>query len=341
MKIRGIARLRRWTRQHQSKVVVLLYHRVFDALSDPQLLCVSPRHFAEHLQYLSAHYPILSLRELLLALRSRRLPKRAVTLTFDDGYADNLCNAKPLLGRYNAPATIFVTTARMSQEREFWWDELERLLLLTRLLPSRFRIRIGDGMHEWHIGKWARLSEEEISECRTWNVECRETPTPRHQMYLDLHTLLRGVGQMERERVLAILRAKIESDRRPSCRTLLPHEISKLADDELVEIGSHTVNHLVLSMQTLEVQQHELRESRRQLEAVLGRPVTSISYPYGGQADVGQAMELVQDAGYEVACANLPAPVSRESDPLFLPRFLVRDWSSTEFAQHVRQFFNS
>ena len=50
-------------------------------------------------------------------------------VTFDDGYADNLWNAKPLLERYDVPAAVFVTTGYAGQDREFWWDELETLLL--------------------------------------------------------------------------------------------------------------------------------------------------------------------------------------------------------------------
>jgi peptidoglycan/xylan/chitin deacetylase (PgdA/CDA1 family) len=35
--------------------------------------------------------------------------RKPVIIAFADGYADNLLNAKPLLERYEVPATVFVT----------------------------------------------------------------------------------------------------------------------------------------------------------------------------------------------------------------------------------------
>ena len=49
-------------------------------------------------------------------------------VTFDDGYADNLYEALPVLQRFDIPATVFVSTDAVVQAREFWWDELERLV---------------------------------------------------------------------------------------------------------------------------------------------------------------------------------------------------------------------
>ena len=60
------------------------------------------------------------------------LPDDAVAVTFDDGYVDNLCEAKPRLEAEGVPATIFVATGALGQRTEYWWDELARLILLRR-----------------------------------------------------------------------------------------------------------------------------------------------------------------------------------------------------------------
>ena len=85
--------------------LILLYHRVGEPELDPQLLSVSRRNFEEHLQVLGKFHTA-SLNSLLSSARTRR---SWVAVTFDDGYADNLWNAKPLLEKYAVPATVFVS----------------------------------------------------------------------------------------------------------------------------------------------------------------------------------------------------------------------------------------
>lgn len=103
--------------------LVLLYHRVADLPSDPWSLAVTPRRFAEHLEVLCAMARPVPLR----TAAEGRAPRRAVAVTFDDGYADNLYAAKPLLEFWGVPATVFVTTGGLDDGRELWWDELERV----------------------------------------------------------------------------------------------------------------------------------------------------------------------------------------------------------------------
>ncbi|MDE3052180.1 MAG: polysaccharide deacetylase family protein, partial [Nitrospirota bacterium] len=76
--------------------------------SDPQLLCVTPEHFKEHVEILRNNACPMALGEMVRALRDNTLPRRAVAVTFDDGYADNLLNGKPSLERYEVPATVYV-----------------------------------------------------------------------------------------------------------------------------------------------------------------------------------------------------------------------------------------
>ena len=161
MRIRGLGRLRVVAGKIQNRLspgtLILLYHRVADLPLDPLLLSVTPAHFEEHLQVLSRITKPLSLRALVRSLRSNEVTPHGAVITFDDGAADNLHNAKPLLERYNIPATVFVATEYSKGEREFWWDELERLLLVPhepgeklyqqlseslRLLPSAQRFDI-------------------------------------------------------------------------------------------------------------------------------------------------------------------------------------------------------
>src|SRR4051794_20071252 len=121
------ARAGRWLLERRGAIAILLYHRVTALDSDPQQLAVTPEHFDEHLRVLREICTPVELADVPRMLRARRLPKRPVAVTFDDGYRDNLHEAKPLLERHGVPATVFVASGYVGSGREFWWDELERL----------------------------------------------------------------------------------------------------------------------------------------------------------------------------------------------------------------------
>jgi peptidoglycan/xylan/chitin deacetylase (PgdA/CDA1 family) len=146
MRLRGLGKVRRtaqWVRNRFVRgALILLYHRVSALPSDPQLLCVTPAHFAEHLEILRTQAQPISLQQLVQASRDGGLPERAVALIFDEGYFDNLENARPLSERYDIPATLFVTTGHLGHAREFRWDELDRLVLQPGVLPPTLRLHV-------------------------------------------------------------------------------------------------------------------------------------------------------------------------------------------------------
>ena len=104
--------------------MILLYHRIAESDADPWSLCVRPNHFAEHLEVL--HGRITPLTD-MGGNGSSAPPGARFALTFDDGYADMLHTALPLLERHEAPATVFVATGGVDDGRPFWWDEIVAL----------------------------------------------------------------------------------------------------------------------------------------------------------------------------------------------------------------------
>ena len=139
MRVRGFKTLKKSTRWLKSRFVkgtlILGYHRVAEVSRDPYELCVTPRHFAAQLEVLRQQAKPMHLTDIVEALQKGDLPKRSVVLTFDDGYADMLYQARPLLEHYQIPATFFITTGYLGDE--FWWDELERLLSSAPILPDQ------------------------------------------------------------------------------------------------------------------------------------------------------------------------------------------------------------
>ena len=88
---------------------------------------MTPAHFDEHVTAIRERFHPLSLEELVAGLDGAGFPRRAVVITFDDGYRDNLLTARPILERHGVPATVFVITGYTGTNRSFWWDDLERI----------------------------------------------------------------------------------------------------------------------------------------------------------------------------------------------------------------------
>jgi peptidoglycan/xylan/chitin deacetylase (PgdA/CDA1 family) len=321
--------------------LILLYHRIAELRSDPQLLTVTPHHFSQHLEVLRDYGTPVSLRDMREAARDGQLPRRAIAVTFDDGYADNVECGNPLLARYGIPATFFVTTSYLGQEREFWWDDLERLLLLPGRLPDALRLRIGPAVHEWRLGESAVYGVEEYGRHSWWNVEIAHDPSPRHTVYRALCGLLRDLPGEERDAVLDELAcmAGVTPAGRPTHRALSHDGLARLARCTM-DVGAHSRTHTALSAIPVATQRSEITGSKVRLQEITGREATSFSYPFGGRADYSSAtVALVREAGFTLACSNVGGLVGPRSDCLQLPRVIVRNWDADTFAGRLRECF--
>lgn len=289
--------------------LILLYHRVTSLARDPQLLTVSPGRFDEHLQVLREQFNPVSFSRLVADLRAGTVEDRSVAITFDDGYADNAFAAGPALERAGIPATVFVATGTIGTRREFFWDELDRIVL--------------DGTSPG------------------WNVLDAHCPTPQHQAYRELCARLQKATVCERARLLDDHRsaASVEGEGRITHRTMTHDELRGLAKIPGIEVGAHTVDHPRLASETLAEQASQIMGSRAQLEEWLDVPVRTFSYPFGTHdAYTPDTIRLVREAGFECACANFPRRVGQGTDPFRLPRFVVRDWPADEFRRQLERW---
>src|SRR3984957_15922104 len=105
---------------------ILIYHRVPNADFDPWNLAVTPGAFNRH----PPRFPsktVLPLREFARPHIENSLPRNAVAITFDDGYACNELVAAPMLASFGFPATFFIVSDAIARTEEFWWDQLEQI----------------------------------------------------------------------------------------------------------------------------------------------------------------------------------------------------------------------
>ena len=318
-----------------SGAVILRYHRIADVAADPYGLCVSPERFSEQLALIRRNAVPMQLRELVRLIEDETpVPKNAVVVTFDDGYADNLHVAKPLLERFEVPATVYITTAYTDHHREFWSDELEQIFLAPPRLPRVLNLEQKGLEIHTDLGAAEEDSQKESGCYQSWTFKDAHHPTARHKAFRTVHDSMKRLRHEERLAVLNSLgewaghRPVLRDNHRP----LSSEELVHLAEGGLVEVGAHTHTHQVLSSLPATLQRQEISECKVYLEKLLGCPVKSFAYPYGHPNDFTQeTVELLREEGFHSACSTVSGRVGHGVDLFRLPRMYVGDWDEERF----------
>ena len=327
----GAAKIQRYL---ERRVLILLYHRVADADLDPWALAVSPDNFAEHLQVLRRHGRVMGLGDLAAALVEGKLPRRAIVVTFDDGYADNLINAKPLLEEFDVPATVFVASGYIGEDREFWWDELEKLFLRPGNLPRTLNLTANNKKARWELGETAEYELNSHRRNLGWRAWEQEDPSTRHTVYRSVWQMMLGMPENERNNLRAELLdwAAATQSARPTHRAMSAAEIRDLVQGGLIEAGCHTTTHPMLSALGENAQREEIYGAKARLEEIVDRPVSRFAYPYGRPSDyTGYTVTLVREAGFDCACSTTRGMVGTRSDQFQLPRMQIENMNGDAF----------
>jgi peptidoglycan/xylan/chitin deacetylase (PgdA/CDA1 family) len=296
-----------------------MYHRISDEFIEPNWLAVSPSQFTRQLEFIQQNYRPMHLTELVDALQQRSLPRRAIVITFDDGYCDNFQQALPLLETAKVPATVFVTSGHIGSRREFWWDELKRLVLFPTSVPGHLSLSICGQDYGWST---ASLKDRQAA----------------HEA---LQNLLRPLPPDEQDKVLDHLAGWAGLERnvlRPAYRTMTTAELTELAKSKFIEIGAHTVNHPILPAVSIETQRPEICESRSQLEMFLGQPVLTFAYPNGDFTT--ETAQVVKEAGFKAACTTMDGYVTAGDNLFQLRRCAVNNWVMATFKEKLAYFFS-
>ena len=295
---------------------VLLYHRVADDPFDPWALAVSPTHFADQMEWLAKHRTILPLTEFARRKRGGALAANAVAITFDDGYACNAHVAAPVLQRLGIPATIFLPAEIIEAGRQFWWDELQDIVIDNPASTSQLDGEaVAIGTKSETDGDWSPGAPP---------------GTDRQRGFLKIWARLRTRSSSGLASALRELRGDRETlSDQPLKRPMTVQEIRSVAFP--VEFGSHALTHRSLPALDAADRAGEISKSPDRCEALAGYRPRSFAYPFG-DADA-DSVRLVEEAGFECACITGERNVSPRSNVYALPRIGIGNLPATALPQ--------
>ena len=288
---------------------ILCYHRILRSPAEEftieSALGVPLREFERHLAFLHKKYTIVPLAAFPeLSKRAHKRPFLAIT--FDDGYADNLDFALPVLERYEAPATIFLTTGAVLSGKPFWWNELSEYV--ARAPQRQYAFALDGESFEYDLRK--SLSKKKL--------------------FWRLFTLLRRVEDDKKDEYLRRVkeifvhsREAVEKNEQ-SLSDFLTAERIERENSEFITFGAHTVNHVILTRVPLERAAREIRESIQRTAQWSGRTVTTFAYPNGQRNDFNEEIEeVLRQEGIECAVTTLKGTNGFDHNPLELRRTLI------------------
>ncbi len=272
----------------------LIFHRIVRE-TDP----MSPSEpdqawFRRLVKMLVRRFDVISLSEAIRRLEDGRLNSPTLSITFDDGYADNYEVALPVLEEFGAPATFFVASGFVDGGR-MWNDSI--IETFRRLPPGPWRG--GEEDFFFDLKDWASRRHAAAKLITAW----KHLPPEIRQTKVD--ELSRSVRDLPEDLMLS------------------KSQLQALASSPVATIGGHTRNHPILSAIPDARAKSEIEGGRSDLQNWLQREVTLFAYPNGkvGRDYLAVHVEIVRKLGFRAAVATDWGVLGPQGDRFAIPRF--------------------
>ena len=281
-----------------NRLLVLGWHNIDPTPGFPDPPGVGRLGFAKQLRTLARFTNVLPFDEALRLMEAGEpLPPRAVVLTFDDGYRDNLELGVPMLAEHALPATFFLVPGFLSGTVGAWWEDLSAAFERARAPRLTF-----DGTTHDLTSRTARQAAHDAVRVSVKRLDHAARVAEVARVSEELNPAPTSVGEglfMDWSGAKSLLAAG--------------HEI-----------GSHTVSHAILGRETEAGQLTELSESRSALESGLGITVDTLAFPNGAASDYSETTtRLVSELGYRCAVTTRAGLAGRSDSPYEMRRVVL------------------
>ena len=301
-------------RIRRNATVFLTYHGV--CRDDEELetwTLVRESSFRLQMEFLKDTFDCLSIDEALEGGR-RNMPRPAAVVTFDDGYANNVEVALPVLAELEIPATVYVTTRNVVERRLHWHD-----MILTAAWKSGVRSIDLHGIAEplgcYSLGGSGEKWYESVA--AVWEDVKRAEPGSRDSIVRQIVARFRDA---DGSRPFEI---EVEGN---VLTPFTPAQIAQLAAEPLVTIGAHSHGHDLLDRIPADRAAQSIRVSKQILEDLTDREIRHFAYPNGNYSPV--IIDMLKKAGFVSAVTTHPGWYKRGSNPYEINRHSVGAWTS-------------
>lgn len=294
---------------YRDRLAILMYHRVLSTPDPYHVGDVDAFAFDWQLSVIKRYFNVLPLTEAAERLKLGTLPRRAVAITFDDGYADNVEIALPILQRHGLHATFFIATDYLDGGR-MWNDTVIEAVARTSA-ASLDLTSLGLGIHD-------------VAEVAA-RVRCINT----------LLGQLKYLPPLEREQKCTSIATHIGKPL-PDHLMMTTAQLRALHAAGM-EIGAHTLRHPILARVAEDEARREIEGSRDRLRELLGHDISTFAYPNGKpEVDYGRRdVEIVRHAGFKLAVSTARGHANSSMDAHQLARIAPWDKTPVRFALRI------
>jgi peptidoglycan/xylan/chitin deacetylase (PgdA/CDA1 family) len=286
------------------RLLILRYHSICADDHEPEYVSRSISlpavMFEQQMRHISSGYHCIPLDEAVDCLnRGRPLPRRSIVVTFDDGYQDNYRYAFPILAKYRVPATIYLVSSTLAEDRVLWTSRLRQALTTSRISSLVLPELNGSPFLLHDETSRAASARRLTNTLNTMPAEIRQR-------------LIDRIGEETQAAPSPLAREWFLT-----CDQI--HEMSRHG----ISFGAHTVTHPNLPGLDPVEASTEIERTRRELERLIGTKMLQYSYPNRGALHPHfneTVVDLVRGAGYQSAVTSQEGPCPPGSDVFHLHR---------------------
>lgn len=324
---------------YRNRGLILMYHRVSDNPIDPWQLAVSPENFEDQLKVLKETGLVISLPSMIDHIKAEGKMEPSIAITLDDGYADNFLNAKPLLEKYDLPASFFICTKHIGSKKAFWWDELATIVLTHPELPESIKLDFPDSKFIFELNDGSLLTEKISQIHKKWNANMPPS-TQRTSLFLKLWKVLSTLSYMNQQAILNSLKESVKysgdlATENNNCMN--EKQLISMSNNTLFTIGTHTETHPLISGLSGELQQEEITRSKLYLEKITKQAQDLFAYPHGDFNEI--TIDILKKQGFKAAVTTFEKKVWKKEDPYRIGRFQVNNWGKLDFSEKLNNWF--